>query len=54
MKEEEAATDIGEVKAEMEDGSGRRRGWGEGEGVLVLTPWWRGEAGHAWGHSHAN
>ena len=25
-----------------------------GGGVLVVTPWLRGEAGHAWGLSHAN
>ena len=25
-----------------------------GGGVLVVTPWLRGEAGHAWGLGHAN
>ena len=55
MKEEEAATAIEEVKAEIEDMAveGDARG-GEGEGVLVVTPWLRGEAGHAWGLSQAN
>ena len=31
-------------------GSGGRRVWG----VLVVTLWLRGAAGHAWGLSHAN
>ena len=52
MKEEDAATDIKEVKAEMEDMAveGDARGGGGG----VVTPWLSGEAGHAWGLSHAN
>ena len=32
---------------------GDARGGG-GEGVLVVIPWLRGEAGHAWGLSHTN
>ena len=48
VKKEEAATDIEEVNAEMEDmvveGDA---GGGEGEGVLVLTPWLRGGGGDA-------
>ena len=28
-------------------------GAGGGEGVLVATPWLRGEAGHAWGLAQA-
>ena len=53
MKEEDAATGIEELKAEMEDVAveGDVRGWGGG---LVVTPWLRGDAGHAWGLSHAN
>ena len=53
VEEEEAATDIEEVKAEMEDVAVEDAGGG-GEGVLVVTPWLRGEAGHAWGLSQAN
>ena len=50
MKEEEAATDIEEVQAEIQ--AWRWRGTRGGGGVV--TPWLRGEAGHAWAHSHAN
>ena len=46
VKEEEAVTDIEEVKAEMKD-VGVEDAGGGGEGVLVVTPWLRGEAGHA-------
>ena len=55
VKEEEAATDIEEVKAEMEDVAveGDAGGAG-GEGVLVVTPWLRGEAGDARGLDQAN
>ena len=28
-------------------------GGGQGEGFFIVTPWLRGEAGHAWGLSHA-
>ena len=53
VKEEEAAEDIEEVKAEVEDvaveGEGAVR-----EGVLVATPWLQDEAGHAWGLTQAN
>ena len=55
VKEEEAVTDIEEVKAKMEevavegDAGG---GWVGGGGGA--TPLLRGEAGHAWGLSHAN
>ena len=34
----------------VEDAGGG--GWG-GQGVLFVTPWLGGEAGHAWGLSHA-
>ena len=44
VKEEEAAEDIEEVKAEVEDAAVEGKGGG-GEGVLVATPWLRGEAG---------
>ena len=55
MKEEKAGTDSEEVKAEIKDmAAGGDTGGGEGEGVLVVTPWLRGEARHAWGLSHAN
>ena len=50
---EEAAEDIEEVKAEVEDVAVEGEGAG-GEGVLAETPWLRGEAGHAWGLSQAN
>ena len=50
MKEEEAAEDIREVKAEVEDMAVEGEGAG-GKGVLVPTPWLRGKAGHAWGLS---
>ena len=53
MKEEEAAEDIEEVKAEVEDMAVEGEGAG-GEGVSVATPWLRGEASHAWGLSKAN
>ena len=56
MKEEEAAEeDIEQVKAEVEGVAveGEAAGGG-GEGVLVATPWLRGEAGHAWGLTQAN
>ena len=53
MKEDEPAEDIEEVNAEMDDVAveGDARGGGGG---LVVTPWLRGGAGHAWGLSHAN
>ena len=55
VKEEEAATDIEKVKAEIEDVAVEGdTGGGGGEGVLVVTPRLRGEASHAWGWSHAN
>ena len=55
MREGGAATDIEEVKAEIEDMAVEADGGGgEGQRVLVVTPWLRGEAGHAWGLSHAN
>ena len=55
MKDEEATPDIEEVKAHMEDVAVERNtGSGGGEGVSVVTPWLGGEAGHAWGLSHAN
>ena len=52
MKGEEAAIDIEEVKAEIQDVAveGDARGGGGG----VVTPWLRGEAGHAWGLRHTN
>ena len=53
VKEEEAAEEIEEVKAEVEDVAVEGEGAG-GEGVLVATPWLRGEAGHASGLSQAN
>ena len=53
VKEEEAAEDIEEVKAQVEDVAVEGEGAG-GEGVLVATPWLRGEAGHASGLSQAN
>ena len=43
--------DIEEVKAETEEVAVEDAGGG---GDLVVTPWLRGEAGHAWGLSHAN
>ena len=52
MKEEEAADDIEQVKAEVEDVA--VEGEGAGGGGLVATPWLRGEAGQAWGLSEAN
>ena len=51
VKEEEAATNIQEVKAEMEDVAVEGDAGGGG---LVVTPWLRGEASYAWGLSHAN
>ena len=54
MKEEEAAEDFEEVKAEVEDVAVEGEGAGGGEGVLVATLWLRGEAGHAWGLTQAN
>ena len=53
MKEEEAEEDVEEVKAEVEDVAVEGEGAG-GEEVLVATPWWQGEAGHAWGLGQAN
>ena len=47
VTEEEAATDMEEVKAEIEDMA--VEGDAGGGGGLVVTPWLRGEAGHAWG-----
>ena len=52
MKEEKAAEDIEEVKAEVEDVAVEGGGAG-GEGFLVATPWLRGEAGHPWGLTQA-
>ena len=54
MKEEEAATNIEEVKEEMEDVAVEDAGGVGREGIFVVTPWLRGEAGHAWGLSQAN
>ena len=51
VKEEEAATDIKEVKAEVEDVAVEGVGGGGG---LVATTWLRGEAGNAWGLNQAN
>ena len=48
VKQEEAATDIEEVKAGIEDVAVEGDAGGGGGG-LVVTPWLRGEAGHAWG-----
>ena len=52
MKEEGAATDIEEGKAEVKDmvveAEGAGGGEGEREGVLAATPQLKGEAGHAW------
>ena len=45
MKEEEAAEDIEEVKAEVEGVA--LEGEGAGGGGLVATPWLRVEVGHA-------
>ena len=55
MEEEEPATDVEEVEAEME-GVTVEHAWGGagGQGVLLVTPWLTGEAGHAWSLSHAN
>ena len=51
VKEEDPKEDIEEVKAETEEEVVEDV---EGGGVLVVTPWLRGEASHAWGLSHAN
>ena len=51
MKEEDPGEDIKEVKAETEDVAVEDGGGG---GVFGCDPWLRGEAGHAWGLSHAN
>ena len=51
VKEEEPGEDIEEVKAETEEVAVEDT---RGRGVLVVTPWLRGEAGHAWRLSHAN
>ena len=51
MKEGDPKEDIEEVKAETEEEVVEDV---EGGGVLVVTPWLRGEASHAWGLSHAN
>ena len=52
MKEEEAAEDIEELKADVEYVA--VEGEGAGGGGLVATPWLRGDAGHAWGLTQAN
>ena len=55
VKEEQPGKDIQEVKAETEEVAVEDAGGGGwGQGVLVVTPWLRGEAVHAWGLSHAN
>ena len=48
---EEGPEEIEEVKAEMAEVAVEDI---VGGGDLVLTPWLRGEEGHAWGLSHAN
>ena len=53
MKEEEAAEDIEEVKAEVEGVAVEGEGAGGGGG-LVATSWLRGDTGHAWGLTQAN
>ena len=49
VKEEDPGEDIEEVKAETVEVAVEDAGSG---GVLVI-PWLSGEAGHAWGLSHA-
>ena len=51
MKEDEPEDEIQEVKAEMEKVAVEDA---RGGGLLVVTLWLRGEAGHAQDLSHAN
>ena len=48
---EEVPEEIEEVKAEVEEVAVEDAGGG---GDVVVTPWLKGEEGHAWGLSHTN